>query len=110
MNVLYAMYMVIGVLFIALGIPLAARRVPPNGLYGYRVPATVNDPKVWYPVNETCGRWMVATGLATIAATWGFERAGLMKDAYALSVTGVMLLGVALMAIFSTITLYSVRK
>ena len=51
-----------GVLFIALGVPLWCRNVPPNHWYGFRVRATMNDPNVWYPVNEVSGKWMAFTG------------------------------------------------
>jgi hypothetical protein len=37
-----------GSLFVALGIPLMRRRVPPNGAYGLRVPATCADEQAWY--------------------------------------------------------------
>ena len=35
----------------AVAVPLARRRVPPNAWYGLRVPATFADREVWYAAN-----------------------------------------------------------
>jgi hypothetical protein len=45
-----------------LGVPLFRGTVPPNGLYGFRVQATLDDPAVWYPVNRLSGVWLFVTG------------------------------------------------
>lgn len=55
-----------GLLIAALGFPLWKRKVAPNHLYGLRVPATMNDPDVWYEANARSGFYMIAAG-ATIA-------------------------------------------
>ncbi|CAN5594162.1 hypothetical protein BH09CHL1_BH09CHL1_26580 [soil metagenome] len=56
-----------GVLFVALGLPLIRGRVPRNGFYGYRIPTTMHDDRVWYPVNTIMGIWLVWAGsLATV--------------------------------------------
>jgi hypothetical protein len=49
--------------------------VPPNGWYGYRLPSTVGDARVWYPVNRRGGRHMLrigaaATVLGAIGLAW----------------------------------------
>jgi uncharacterized membrane protein len=53
--------------------------VPPNPLYGFRTPATLQDPSVWYPVNRVAGRWLAATGVgvACSAAFTFLARLGL---------------------------------
>ena len=56
------MFPVVGLLLIALGWPMAARRVPPNRWYGLRVPATFADEQVWYVANAVAGRDMMALG------------------------------------------------
>lgn len=50
------------VILIASGIPLAQRRVPPNSLFGVRIPATMRDERVWYEVNAIVGRHLVRIG------------------------------------------------
>lgn len=50
----------LAVVFFALAVPLAAGRVPPNRLYGFRTPRTLADDRVWYPVNRMTGRRMMS--------------------------------------------------
>jgi uncharacterized membrane protein len=58
------LFFVFGLLLIALGWPLATRRVPPNRWYGLRVPATFADRSVWYDANAVAGRDMTGLGVA----------------------------------------------
>jgi uncharacterized membrane protein len=51
-----SIYLLVGLLFAALGRPLMRRKISPNAFYGYRVGKTLNDPRVWYDANEYCGR------------------------------------------------------
>ena len=55
-------FVAIGALFIGLGLPLALRRVRPNGWYGLRTPATFADEHVWYQANAISGRDFIALG------------------------------------------------
>ena len=48
-----------GVVLAALALPLVLRRIPPNPLYGLRVPATFRDESVWYDANAASGRDML---------------------------------------------------
>lgn len=52
----------VGALLIALGIPLARRKVRPNPLYGLRIPATFADEQVWYDANALAGRDVIILG------------------------------------------------
>jgi uncharacterized membrane protein len=56
------LFPLLGLLLIALGWPMAVRRVPPNPWYGLRVPATFADETVWYDANAVAGRDMMALG------------------------------------------------
>lgn len=58
-----------GLLFIILGLPLWLKKVPPNGLYGYRTSFTLSDERVWYLVNQRCGRNFFFGGIVILAAT-----------------------------------------
>jgi hypothetical protein len=49
------LFPVLGFLLVALGWPLATRRVRPNRWYGLRVPATFADTGVWYDANAIAG-------------------------------------------------------
>jgi len=57
----------IGLLFAALAIPMILRRVPPNRIYGLRVPATFADERVWYEANAKSGWDLVILGVALAA-------------------------------------------
>ncbi|MCX6693052.1 MAG: SdpI family protein [Methanomicrobiales archaeon] len=59
--------LLVGTLYIVLGIPLALRKVRRNHWYGYRISRCVMDyDAVWYPVNERGGRHMVIIGLILV--------------------------------------------
>ncbi len=57
-----AVFFALGLLFIALSIPLMLERVGPNRWYGFRVAKTLSDPRVWYPANRIMGYDMTAAG------------------------------------------------
>ncbi|MFA5164570.1 MAG: SdpI family protein [Candidatus Omnitrophota bacterium] len=54
-----AINLVMGLLFIALGIPLAKRKIPMNYWYGFRLPKAFKSPELWYEINAYGGRQMV---------------------------------------------------
>ncbi len=53
--------------FVALGIPLVLKLVPPNGLYGVRTGETLASDQVWYAANFSAGAAAVLFGLAATA-------------------------------------------
>jgi len=55
-----------GLLLIAVSVPMMLRRVPPNDVYGLRVPATLQDEQVWYDANAASGRDMVLFGVIVV--------------------------------------------
>jgi hypothetical protein len=57
-------FILVAALFVALGLPLVRGSVPPNWIYGFRVPKTVKNPDLWYPANAYLGRWMIGLGAA----------------------------------------------
>jgi uncharacterized membrane protein len=60
----------LGLLLIALALPLFLRKMPPNRWYGVRVPATFADEAVWYEANALSGRDLIVLGvLQVLAAT-----------------------------------------
>jgi uncharacterized membrane protein len=61
----------VGLVFVAIAIPLIRRRIPPNGLYGLRVPATYADEWVWYEANACSGRDFLWLGLLLTALAIG---------------------------------------
>ena len=46
----------VGLLFIAVSVPLMLNRIPPNGLYGFRIPKAFRSEDNWYCINEYGGK------------------------------------------------------
>jgi hypothetical protein len=55
----------VGILIVAAGVPLALRKVPPNRLYGLRIPSTLRNEDVWYGANQATGRFLLVVGTMT---------------------------------------------
>ena len=55
-----------GAIMIAVGIPLAKRKVPPNHTYGLRTSATLGDERVWYEANARSGIGFILGGVFII--------------------------------------------
>jgi uncharacterized membrane protein len=72
MTTLLAMYLIFGGLLIVLAIPLLLDKIPPNPWYGFRVPSTLADERLWYKVNHYTARWLMLTGIVTVAGAVGF--------------------------------------
>jgi SdpI/YfhL protein family len=92
MGILLALYIVGGLVLAGLSIPLILHRIPPNGLYGFRLPVTMSNPDLWYKVNEYSGWRFLVAGLGTvIGAVILYFITGLSVDTYAMSCLGVFL-------------------
>src|SRR5512141_3371030 len=93
MATLLVYYLAGGGILTLLSLPLLFGKIPPNGLYGFRVPATLQDPAVWYKINRYAARRLLAAGLAIILAALGlYFVPGLSVDGYALGCLGVFVL------------------
>src|SRR5213593_3274113 len=65
-TLLLVLFLVGGVILIGISIPLIQGRVGPNRWYGFRVRRTLEDPKIWYPVNSYSGWRLLGIGVAEI--------------------------------------------
>ena len=102
MITLLLMYVVFGLLLIALAIPMLRGKVPPNPWYGFRVPSTLSDPTRWYKANRYAARWLLLTGVITAAAAIAlYFVPGLSVDTYAWLVLAVFGVPFVLMIITS---------
>lgn len=94
------MFVALGVFLAALGWPMAARRVPPNRWYGFRVPATLADERVWYDANAVAGRDMMALGTLVLVVALALPRvAELPASVYSGVCAGVLGLGAVVMTV-----------
>jgi len=90
MLILLYMFLFSGVLVMALSAPMIIGKIPPNGLYGFRVKKTMENPDIWYPVNAYSGKWLLAIGLVMVLAAVGlFFVPGISLDVYAYAVLAV---------------------
>lgn len=87
------MFPAIGLLLIALGWPLAKRRVRPNRWYGLRLPATFADERVWYETNAVAGRDMMLVGSAVGAAALLLPLTGMQDNLLAVTCAAVLTVG-----------------
>jgi hypothetical protein len=93
MLTLLTMYVVFGLFLAAVAIPLIREKIKPNGLYGFRVADTLNDPQVWYATNKHFGIRLLVAALVHVAACIGlYFVPGLGIDTYALACLAVFVL------------------
>ena len=57
----------VGAVLILVAIPMILRWVPPNRIYGFRIPPTLRNSSVWYDTNAQSGRHFFGLGLLMIA-------------------------------------------
>ncbi|MFN3925910.1 MAG: SdpI family protein [Pseudanabaenaceae cyanobacterium] len=62
------LFIVAGVIFMLLAIPLILQKVPPNQWYGFRTTKTLSDETIWYAVNKLMGYDLLAVGAAIVAS------------------------------------------
>ena len=56
----------LGPILLLFSVPLILRWVPPNHLYGFRVPATFANRSVWYDANALSGRHFFMLGVLLV--------------------------------------------
>jgi uncharacterized membrane protein len=90
MITLLLLYLIGGVLLIALSVPLLYNKIPPNSIYGFRLPQTIQDPHVWYAANRYSARWLFIAGVCiVVAAVLLYLVPGITVDTYALGCLAV---------------------
>lgn len=83
-------------IMIGLGIPFTQRKIGPNGIAGIRIPATMNDPEVWYDANAYGGRLMVWIGVVTGLSTLLYFVPGVGSELY----MGLLTIGILVTSMF----------
>ena len=62
------LFVVMGIVFVLLGLPLKYEKVPPNWIYGFRTPKTLSSKEIWYPINRVAGIDMVRSGITIVGS------------------------------------------
>jgi hypothetical protein len=86
MKIMMIMFICSGTLLSLLAVPMITRKIPPNGLYGFRVKKTMENPEIWYPVNAYSGKWLFLTGITMVISALVIKFIpGISIDVYAYS-------------------------
>lgn len=65
-----SLFLLTGLIFMAIGLPLIMGKVKPNRWYGFRTRKTLSNTRVWYPANKVMGYDILLAGIVmAIAAT-----------------------------------------
>jgi hypothetical protein len=92
MVTLLALYSFGGLVLAGLSVPLILQKIPPNGLYGFRIPSTIENQLLWYKVNAYAGRRFLVVGLGTaVGAIILYFVTSPNVEEYALSSLGLFL-------------------
>lgn len=90
MQTLLYLYVGSGLVLTLISLPLIAGKIKPNTLYGFRVPATLDNPDLWYPVNRYAAKRLLIAGLLIILAAVGlYFWPGMTPDIYAWAFLGM---------------------
>ena len=96
-QLLLLMYCSAGILLAILSIPLMRRKIPPNGLYGFRTQKTMDNPELWYMVNQYSAKRMFWTAVAFLVTALGlYFLPGIGLDDYAMGCLGVFTIGLVI--------------
>lgn len=102
MKTLLGVFVGSALLLCGLSIPLIRMKVPPNLFYGFRIPRTLNHPRIWYAANRYAGKRLFASGAVIAAAAAGlYFVPGISVDSYSIAVTIVMLVALTVTVIQS---------
>jgi uncharacterized membrane protein len=70
LTVIFIVFISVGMVEIILGLPLLFNKIKPNWFYGFRLPSTVSNEKVWYKINQYFGRDMIISGIIIVLLTF----------------------------------------
>src|SRR5687767_14395772 len=81
----------VGLLFVALSIPLIRGSVSPNRRYGFRTAKTLSSPDIWYAANRIAGVDLLIGGLVTVVGCLMLARLAVGNPTLPLKWLGLML-------------------
>lgn len=57
-------WVLLGIIFVAIALPMARGDIDPNSFYGFRTVKTLSDPRIWYEANRVHGNDLAVAGIA----------------------------------------------
>ena len=106
---LRALFLGFPALIFVLGIPLAARWVPPNRLYGFRTSTTFSSVDAWYKINLATGVALLAAGVLSGVVVILLDHGVIALKPEPRYLVGILLTGLLLLAFLIPVVLYSNR-
>ncbi len=101
----------LGFMSILISLPLIDEKIKPNLFYGFRVRATLEDPKVWYAANKYFAQRLLLAGIVEIfAAIALFAIPNISIEGYVIGVLGVFVIAFTIGMIQSFNYLKSIRR
>ncbi len=108
---LAALYVGVGLLLIALTIPLIQWRIKPNHFYGFRAPKAFKNEAVWYEINAYSGKRLAVAGAVIVLAAIVFALVpGMDVGVYVGIITVILLLALGIGLIQSFLYLNQIAK
>jgi uncharacterized membrane protein len=108
MDAMFLLFLISGILMVALAIPMALGWIKPNPWYGVRVRSTLDDPRLWYAANRVAGRWLTLAGVVFLIAAVGLRWIpGITVDMYAIA---CLVVSVPLMMVATSKALKEARR
>jgi hypothetical protein len=96
MTILVWVFSIIGLVSMALAVPLILGKIPPNRWYGYRTKRTLERNEIWYLTNAYAGKWLLGSGLWVLFAVFSLKAIRhISAPMYALGVLGVLIIMLA---------------
>jgi uncharacterized membrane protein len=80
-------------IYVAIGIPMVMKLIPPNSIYGYRTPRTLNDETVWYTVNANTGLAFIICGVICAVTVLAISRSDLNPSLQSMVGTAIIVFG-----------------
>ncbi|MFN8062021.1 MAG: SdpI family protein [Vicinamibacterales bacterium] len=97
-----------GVLLAAMGWPFIRSMVPPNRVFGLRLPVTLRSERVWYEANRRAGFDMVLGGAVIVGVSAALAGADLPTQRRLLPT--IVVLVVVVLAVKGTVVAYRIAR
>ncbi len=62
-------FVICGLAFVVISIPLIFEKVPPNRWYGFRTKKTLSNREIWYKINKYTGKDIFIAGIILLLAS-----------------------------------------
>ncbi|HSC86965.1 MAG TPA: SdpI family protein [Polyangiaceae bacterium] len=89
----FAIFGPVGLLLVALGLPLYRGKVKQNAWYGVRLPLTLDNERAWFELNRRGGMGLVVLGAVVLAVALVLLVLDLPREVSVAAHVGVLLFG-----------------